>query len=217
MAAALVAFVGCGDSDSGSTTAASPTKEAKPGPGEESESRSQASQDGGSQPQRQGDESSSSPSSVDAAPLKVSGGGSGQYRTVGGDNSIQNYGEESDEAELEEAAKALHAYLVARADEDWEAACANLARTVTDQLDALASQSENLEGEDCAGILETLTPPLPVAARRESTAVDAGSLRLGDERAFLIYRGAKGTGYAILMVEEDGAWKVGALTGTPIS
>ncbi len=191
-----------------------PAKEAKPDSGQESES--EASRDGGSQPQPQGDESSSSPSSVDAAPLKVSGGGADQYRTQGGDNSIQSFGEEGDEADLEEAAEALHAYLVARAGEDWPAACAHLARTVTDQLDVLASQSGNLEGKDCAGILETLTPPLPATVRHESTVVDAGSLRLEGEQAFLIYRGAKDAGYAVLMAEEDGDWKVGALAATPI-
>jgi hypothetical protein len=209
--------VACGDSDSGSTTAAPQTKEAKPDSSKESESDSQASKEGGSQPQRQDDESSSSPASVDAAPLKVSGGGSGQYRTEGGDNSIQEFGEEGDEEDLGEAARAVHGYFVARANEDWRAACANLARTVIDQLDQLASQSENLKGRDCAGMLETLSPPLPATVRRESTVVDAGSLRLEGERAFLIYRGAKGTGYAIVMAEEDGGWKVGSLAATPIS
>ncbi|HEX6753122.1 MAG TPA: hypothetical protein VF093_06005 [Solirubrobacterales bacterium] len=149
--------------------------------------------------------------------MKVSGGGSDQYRTEGGDNSIQNFGEEGGESELEEAATTLHDYLVARAEEDWPAACANLARTVTDQLDVLASRSDQLEGQDCAKILGTLTPPLPAAARRESTIVDAGSLRLEDERAFLLYRGAENTEYAVLMEREDGAWKVGALAATPIS
>ncbi len=207
----------CGDSDSGSTTSAVPAKEARSEPSQESESESgsKASQGGGSQPQREGGESSGSPSSVDSAPLKVTGGGSSQYRTEGGDNSIQEFGEEGDETDLEEAAQTVHDYFVARANEDWRAACANLAKTVTDQLDLLASQS-NLEGKDCAGMLETLSPPLPEAVRRESTVVDAGSLRLEGEQAFLIYRGAKDVGYAMVMAEEDGVWKVGALEATPI-
>ncbi len=210
------ALVACGDSSSTATDTA-PAKEASSNPGKESGSGSKGSQEGDSQPQRQGDESRSSPPSVDTAPLKVSGGGADQYRTEGGDNSIQNFGEESEESELEEAAIALHNYLVARADEDWPAACANLARTVTDQLDVLASQSGQLKGKDCAAILGALTPPLPAAVRRESTLVDAGSLRLEDERAFLIYRGAKNAEYAVLMEQEDGAWKVGSLAATPIS
>lgn len=206
------ALVACGNSSSSATDTA-PAKEASSS--KESKPGSEDSRDGGSR--SPGDESSSSPPAVDTAPLKVSGGGSDQYRTEGGDNSIQNFGEEGGESELEEAATTLHDYLVARAEEDWPAACANLARTVTDQLDVLASRSDQLEGQDCAKILGTLTPPLPAAARRESTIVDAGSLRLEDERAFLLYRGAENTEYAVLMEREDGAWKVGALAATPIS
>lgn len=150
-------------------------------------------------------------------PLKVSGGGSSQYRVPGGDNSVQEFGEESDETELEEAATALHGYLVARADEDWAAACANLAETVEEQLRALAKRSKELEGKGCAAILGALTPKLPPAVRRESTIVDAGSLRLEGEQAFLIYKGVEDKTYTVLMVPEDGDWKVGSLAATPLS
>jgi hypothetical protein len=205
----------CGDSGA-TTTDTSPAKEAGSKAGKTSKTGSTGSNEGGSQSQ-QGDEPAGPSTPVEPAPLEVSGGGSDQYRTVGGDNSIQNFGEEGEEGELEEAATVLHDYLVARAGEDWPAACANLAGTVTDQLDVLASQSGQLEGKGCAAILGALTPPLPVAVRRESTIVDAGSLRLEDGRAFLIYRGAEGAGYAVLMEQEDGGWKVGALAATPIS
>ncbi len=210
------AISACGDSGS-ATTDTSPAKEADADPGKASNSDSTDSSEGGSGSQQGGEKSGGTKASVDPAPLEVSGGGAAQYRTAGGDNSIQNFGEESDEGELEEAATALHDYLVARANEDWPAACANLAKTVTDQLDVLASQSSQLEGKGCAAILGALTPPLPAAVRRESTVVDAGSLRFEDERAFLIYRGAKNTEYAVLMEQEDGAWKVGSLAATPIS
>ncbi len=202
----------CGESSS-TTTDAIP-KEAKSDSGEPGP---KGPRDGGSKPQQQGGESSSSPRDVDTAPLKVSGGGADQYRTPGGDNSVQEFGEEGEEGELEEAATALHDYLVARAEEDWPTACANLAGTVLGQLDTLASRSDDLKGQGCAKTLEGLTPPLPAAARRESTIVDAGSLRLEGERAFLIFRGAEGVAYAILMEQEDGAWKVGALGAVPIS
>ena len=213
---AAAAVAACGDSDS-TPSGTSPEKEVSSASGGESEAGSKGSPDGGSRSKQGGGKSSGSNASVDPAPLEVSGGGAAQYRTAGGDNSIQEFGEESEEGELEEAAIALHDYLVARAEEDWPAACAHLARTVTDQLDMLASQSGNLKGKGCAGILEVLTPPLPPAVRRESTVVDAGSLRLEDEQAFLIYRGAKDAEYAIVMADEDGAWKVGALTATPLS
>jgi hypothetical protein len=209
------AISACGDSGS-TTTGTSPAKEADADPSKTSKTDSTGSNEGGSRSQ-QGDEPAEPATPVKPAPLKVSGGGSAQYRIEGGDNSIQNFGEESEESELEEAATALHDYLVARAEEDWPAACANLARTVMDQLDVLASHSSQLKGQDCAEILGALTPALPAAVRHESTIVDAGSLRLEDERAFLIYRGAKETEYAVLMEQEDGAWKVGALAATPVS
>jgi len=209
------ALVACGDSSS--TTTGTPAKEAKPDPSKESGASSTGSQDGGSGSQQQEGESSGAAASVDAAPLKVSGGGAEQYRTEGGDNSIQEFGEEGDEGELEEAAAVLHAYLVARAEEDWPAACDNLAGTVIDQLDVVASRSSQLEGQGCAKTLEALTPPLPAAVRRESTIVDAGSLRREGERAFLIFRGAEEATYAIVMEQESGAWKVGAIATTPLS
>src|SRR5690242_10024203 len=43
-----------------------------------------------------------------------------------GDNSVQEYGVESDSSERREAAIALQAYLNARAEEDWSAACSLL-------------------------------------------------------------------------------------------
>ena len=162
-------------------------------------------------------DSAASRHEVQTAPLKVSGGGSVQYRVKGGDNSIQEFGAESDEAELEEAASTLHDYLVARAKEDWLAACANLAKSVEEQLQTLASRSEQLKDKGCAAILEALTPSLPPSARRESTIVDAGSLRVEGEQSFLIYRGARGTPYAVVMVPEGGGWKVGSLGATPLS
>lgn len=209
------ALVACGDSGSG-TTETSSAKEATSEGGGESKAAADGSKGGGSQSKQDSGGSGDSKARVDPVPLEVSGGGSEQYRTKGGDNSVQEFGEEGEESELEEAATALHDYLVARAQEDWRTACANLARTVTDQLEMLATQSGNLTGKDCAGILAVLTPPLPATVRRESTVVDAGSLRFEGEQAFLIYRGAEGTEYVVVMAEEGGAWKVGALAATAL-
>jgi len=52
---------------------------------------------------------------------------------------------------------------------------------------------------------------------RETTAVDAGSLRREGDRGFLIYRDGEGTVYAINMADEDGSWKAGAFAGVPLS
>jgi hypothetical protein len=219
--AALVLVAGalgaCGGSDSSTSgsTAGGPGSDAsqaneKAGQGSEAGS-------GGESGGRGDGASNETPAKVETAPLKVTGGGSAQYRVRGGDNSVQEYGEESDESELEEAATALHDYLVARAEEEWGTACANLAQNVKDQLRSLASRSEKLKGKGCAETLAALTPRLPASVRRETTVVEAGSLRVEGEQAFLIYSGAKGETYTVLMVAEDGAWKVGSLGATPLS
>jgi hypothetical protein len=215
----LFALSGCGGSDgsTGDSTATGGGPPAGAATGKREKGSDPGEGGGNERADDPGGGSAGSGPKVQTAPLKVSGGGSTQYRVPGGDNSIQEFGEESDETELEEAAASLHGYLVARAEEDWVAACANLAKSVEEQLQVLASRSENLEGEGCAAVLQALAPTLPASVRRESTVVDAGSLRLEDGRAFLIYRGAEGATYAIVMVPEDGGWKVGSLAATPLS
>ncbi len=154
---------------------------------------------------------------VEPAPLEVSGGGSGQFRVKGGDNSIQSWGEESDESQLEAAAEAVHDFYAARANEEWAKACTYLASSMVEQLEQFASQSGQQGSPDCARLLKALTRhPLPASVRRESTVVDAGSLRIGEDNSFLIYRGAGRTVFAMTVVEEDGAWKLTLISPTTL-
>lgn len=209
-----VALAACGGSDSSSST---PSNGGSSGSTAQGAGQGDGKSDGEST-QKAGDEQGQSGSGATAqtAPLKVSGGGSGQFRVKGGDNSIQAFGEESGEDELEEAAIVLHDFYVARAKSEWQRACSKLAEVVVGQLRTLASHAEQ-SGKGCAATLAELTPSLPPSVARESTVVDAGSLRVEDDRGFLIYRGAEGTVYAINMALEDGSWKVGALAGVPLS
>jgi hypothetical protein len=155
-------------------------------------------------------------SAANAAPLRVSGGGSIQFRSKGGDNSVQEFGEEGGESELQEAAEAVHDFYVARIAEDWTRACSYLAAKEAEQLEQLATQSPQFKGKGCAPILNAFTRSLSPALQREITTVDAGSLRREGEQAFLIYRGAGGTVYAMPMTQEDGAWKVTALSASAL-
>lgn len=214
----VAALVACGGSDSSPASSAT---------GEGTEASPQGSggepgRNGGETPNKpsgQGDEDSGSGSGagVPTSPLKVSGGGSAQFRVKGGDNSVQEFGEESEEGELEEAATVLHDFYVARVRSEWQRACSKLADAVVGQLRALASQVKQAGGKGCAAILAAITSHLPPSVARESTVVDAGSLRVEGDRGFLIYRGAEGTVYAINMALEDDSWKVGALAGVPLS
>jgi len=217
---AAAALAACGGSGSTATDSTAPaeTTEASSQPktqGPGNKAGSTGDQESGSQ-SAGGKQASKKSVIVDPEPLKVSGGGSAQYRVQGGDNSVQEFGEEGDESELEEAAAVLHGYLVARAEEDWAGACATLSSQVKDQLQVLASRSDELKGKGCAEILQALTPTLPPSIRRQSTIVDAGSLRIEGDRAFLIFRGMEASTYAILMTQDDGAWKVNSLASTPL-
>jgi hypothetical protein len=224
VAAILLASCGGGDSNTPKTTTASPAagSGAAKGEGESSKGKqtsgSKAARGKGSKGQGAGDGGGgkSSGSEDVSTPLRVSGGGSKQFREKGGDNSIQEYGDESDESELQAAAEAVHGFYVARSEEDWTRACSYLAKSMVDQLEALAEQSPKLKDGGCAPVLKAFTRPLPVAVRRELTVVDAASLRREDERGFLIYYDSEHKSFAMPLKDEDGAWKLTLLSATPL-
>jgi hypothetical protein len=233
LAAALLAACGSSGSDSNSTTASgassSTATEANTQTSSGGSSAESAPQESGSQGQSNGQgenghskqvpthQSSGGSGQKDIeTPLKVSGGGSGQFRTKGGDNSIQEFGDESGESELQEAAEVVHGFYVSRAAEEWSQACSYLAKANIEQLEKLADQSAKSKGADCATVLKAFTQPLPASVEREITTVDAGSLRREGEQGFLIYFGAGHVKYAMPLREEGGSWKVAALSGTTL-
>jgi len=216
LAAALLAACG-GSSDSSSNSSGGSTGAEATSQGGESSGEANGSQgeDGGRNGGSGKEGASGGGKKADVAtPLKVSGGGSGQNNDKGGDNSVQEYGEEKDEAELREAAEATHGFFVARAEGRWEDACSYLSKSLLQQLEQLAAKSER---NGCAPFLSSFTTKLPPAVWREITTVDAGSLRQEGEQAFLIYYGAPDkTVYSMPMKVEDGEWKVGALSGSAL-
>jgi hypothetical protein len=213
MALALSACGGSEDSTSTASTAAS-TAESNPkgnGSGESDRGGGSGSKtaDGG------GSGSTSKGSSV--TPLKVSGGGSDQFRVKGGgDNSVQEFGDEGDEGQLSEAAETVHDFYARRATGDWAGACALLSKSLRRRLEQLAKTTPQAHGADCPSFLAFSTADLSPAEWRQITTVDAGSLRYEGEQAFLIYYGPEHTVYAMPMIGEDGTWKVNALTSAAL-
>jgi hypothetical protein len=230
LAAALVAFLlgmgvaACGGGDdSDSTTEAA---------GQQQSQADTTSQDAGGKEDGSGDSDSSSGNSDDDESQsgggdasdftpkkhKDTGGGAEQFKVKGGDNSVQEFGEEADPEEFDEAAVALHKFLDARAEGNWAAACRYMSTTVIESFEKLAAQAKQIEDTSCGGILEKLTNPAAKRSMKEEAAkADVGSLRIEDERAFLIYTGIDGTVLAMPMANEDGDWKVASLAGTPLS
>jgi len=223
VAAALLAFgvVACGGDDSSSTRTQPATEATQEDRSPDESSGGVASDEKAKKGDaRPGDGETGGSGSSDFVPKQHddSGGGSAQFRVKGGDNSVQEFGEEADESEREEAATALHNFLDARAAEEWESACSFLAQDVKASLEQLAGQAQQAEDMSCAGILAKLTnrAALP-ALRSEAARADVGSLRIEGDRAFVLYRGIGDTVLAVPMTNEDGGWKVASLAGTPLS
>jgi len=63
-------------------------------------------------------------------------------------------------------------------------------------------------------VLEALAEGSSQEELEAAAKADVGSLRIEGDHGFLLYRGAGGMAYAIAMVTEGGAWKVGAVDGT---
>jgi hypothetical protein len=208
----LVACGGSSDStssDTGSTAVGETT-----GQGSEAGGGSSGSQETGAKSGSKSGGSSETKKADVATPLKVTGGGSEQFAVKGGDNSVQEFGEEKGETELREAAEATHSFFVARAEGRWADACSYLSKSLLQQLEQLAAKSER---KGCASFLSSFTTQLPAAVWREITTVDAGSLRQEGEQAFLIYYGApEKTVYSMPMRFEGSEWKVGGLSGSAL-
>lgn len=211
-----VLLVACGGSGSdGSTSTSASSGEA----GTQGNGASQKQQKEGTEGNEKGSHETFKSKQHTAAevstPLVVSGGGAEQFRVKGGDNSIQEFGEESDESELEAAAETVHDFYVARATGSWEEACSYTSASLREQLEQLAKKS-SVKG--CGPFLEAFTSELSASQWREITQIDAGSLRRDGEQGFLIYTGADAkTIYAMPLVEEDGEWKVTALSASPLN
>lgn len=145
---------------------------------------------------------------VDTAPLKISGGGSAQFRVKGGDNSVQDYGAEADVSELRQVAEFVHSFYVARVAGEWARACSYLAQSAIEGFEELAAGVPRLKGKGCPAVLDALTEPLSPSRQRQLTAVDAAALRTEGEQGFLIYNAPpNGAVYSMPLWLEGGEWK----------
>jgi hypothetical protein len=216
----LAGLAGCGGGDGSSSTAA------QAGGGSGESTASGASKQDGAKSDGEGKSGSSAkrqtPDPGDASEFKPkhhndSGGGAEQFKVKGGDNSVQEFGEEADTSELDAAATALHNFLDARAEGNWAAVCQYLSKSTIESFEQLASRTKGGDAS-CGAILAGITNPNAQAAlKAEAEKADVGSLRTEGDQAFLIYTGTQGTILAMPMANEAGTWKVASLAGTPLS
>jgi hypothetical protein len=222
--AALLIAVGlaaCGGGDSSSsTTTAADQGQVESKSSQETPTQSGAKSDKGKSGSGGGESGNSSPSASDFTPKphSDSGGGSAPYKVKGGDNSVQEFGEEGDSSEFDAAATALHDFLDARAEGNWAATCEYISKTIIESVEKLAAKAKQIEDKSCGGILEKLTNPAAMSAMKaEAEQANVRSIRTEGEQAFILYTGPHATIFSMPMANEDGTWKVASLSGYPLN
>jgi hypothetical protein len=216
-----VGFAACGGGgdSAGSTSARSGSQDESSGGSTSTQSEAKGRSDGeaGNEDQSHGSKTSGEAANFNPKHHSDTGGGSAQYKVKGGDNSVQEFGEEAEPEEFHAAAAALHDFLDARAEGNWDAACGYMSKAIIESFEKLAAHAKQIEAKSCAEILEKLTNPAAKAAMKaEAAKADVGSLRVEGDRSFVIYTGIKGDVLAMPMANESGEWKVASLAGTPL-
>jgi hypothetical protein len=146
-----------------------------------------------------------------------SGGGTAQFATKTGDNSIQESGREGTLSETQAAAAVLHAYLDARVAHRWDDACFYLSAGFAATVEAFAERyAKDKQVKSCPEVLEGLASGSSQQALLATAHADVGALRIEGDHGFVLYRGPGGEPYAMPMVLEGGNWKVGSLDGAPL-
>jgi hypothetical protein len=172
---------------------------------------------GGSPASKGGGKAPTLPPAQPANPHHDSGGGSAPFATKTGDNSIQESGKEGSPSETQAAAAVLHAYLDARVAHRWSDACFYLSAGFAATIEAFAERYAKGKGvKSCPEVLEALATGSTQQALEETAHADVGALRIEGDHGFVLYRGPGGEAYAMPMVLEGGAWKVGSLEGAPL-
>jgi hypothetical protein len=225
-AVCAAALAACGGGDDTSTTGTATSAESAtqaPGtgqPGGEGVEAGTGSGESGGESGESGESgggegSSGSESKTGPGPSK--GERSYAFRTPGGDNSIQEYGEEGDSSDRAEADASIAALYRAVTSGDWGEVCAKyLSSKNIEQITLLAEKSPQIKGKSCAEVLGGLNQ---VAAGNTPDKPDGGvvSLRIEGDTAFAIWRGSDGKGYALPLTLEGGVWKLTALAPTPLN
>jgi hypothetical protein len=217
-AAIAVGLAACGGSDSTSTESTSEAKPpvAKKSQGAQSSAVTKSSDQENAKAARRKEQKEAS--SFVPKHHTDSGGGSKQFEVKGGDNSVQEFGEEAGSSEFEAAAAVVHDFLDARADGNWAAVCTYMSKATITSIEHLARGAKPGTDTSCGAILAgVISPAAQPQIKAEAEKANVRSLRTEGEQAFVIYTGAEGTVLAMPMTVEGGEWKVTSLTGTPLN
>lgn len=129
---------------------------------------------------------------------------------------IRYYGHEATASQAQQAEVVLHDYLDARAASRWGKACSYLAKGVHRLYGQIASSSKQIQGQGCAGFVDSATNKLSPAQRTALAKSEVDSVRLEGERGYVLYSEAGGAEYATVVKREAGEWKIVGSVGAPL-
>jgi hypothetical protein len=210
--AAMLAACGGGDSSTATTSGGQAQQPPEPAtPGGNTGGGSGQSQGGGS------GEGSSQGGSESGGGSESSGNErSSSFRTPGGDNSIQEYGDEAGAEERAKATKTIATFYSATAGEEWPKVCAILSAKNVKAMELFAKRIPKVKTQDCPGVLAVVNTNAQ-ANPPEAIKGDVVSLRVEGDVAFALYHGRDGKNYAFPVTLEGGEWKLTSLAPTPLS
>lgn len=164
-----------------------------------------------------GEEQGGTTSATEGSTRESSPAAPGVPTSPGGDNSIQTWGREASARERRAAARALQAFLDARATLDLAKICAQ----VSPKLLADLREELGAPGARCPQLLRVAIGQGADKAilRAEARGNEVLSFRVdAGQQAFVIYRDAQGQVWALPMNRDaEGEWKASLLGPIPIS
>lgn len=137
-----------------------------------------------------------------------SGGGAAQFENARSAGTVVEFGTEASQEDFEAVAAAVHGYLDAKEARDWELSCEYMS---AEAIESIAQFAPEPDTADCPQLLEDFSSGTSPEILRRLAVADVGSVRIQGDQAHALYKGAKGFGFFMPMVLEDGLWKVRAL------
>lgn len=135
-----------------------------------------------------------------------------QFLEPGGDNVVQTFGREGTKAEREQASKIIHAWMRARAVQDWKKDCSYFSRAYWKNITEDAHGVTHGKVKNCAQALAYFKHNASGDyVNNLSGPID--SLRVGiykeqRNQAYAQYHGNDGKDWVVPMNRDDGRWKV---------
>ncbi len=129
-----------------------------------------------------------------------------------GEQSIEQFGEESAGGDRTAILAAFHGYFEAVATGDYGAACSHLAASLKASLAQIVAR--RLGRVSCAVTLPKLLAPSASTSARQQANGRVSRVRIQGGKAFVVYHAPGAKLYQLYMLREGGGWKETTLTGS---